>query len=60
MSIESPLGGAASTALRREGKFLKYHHIGIPTTKNRPGEFLSFDSEDRPLNTTVDGNGISL
>ncbi len=141
MSIESPRGGAASTALRQEGKTLKYHHIGIPTTQERPGEvyleeygmsvvgfdtsnygvewlrfeadsplpelvrtvphvafvvddiekaiegkemligpnsptpgvmvafivengapieFLSFESEDHPLNTTVGGNGIPL
>ena len=141
MSIDSPRGGAAPTALRREGSPLKYHHIGIPTTEERPGEvylekygmsvvgfensdygvewlrfepdsplpdlaktvphiafvvddiakaikgkdvliepnspipgvtvafvvengapieFLSFESEDHPLNTTVGGNGISL
>ncbi len=38
MSIDSPRGGAAPTALRREGSPLKYHHIGIPTTNKRPGE----------------------
>ena len=141
MNIEAPRGSAACTALRGEGRTLKYHHIGIPTTKKRPGEvylekfgmsvvgfehsaygvewlrfepnsplpelvktvphvafvvddivkaiegkdvliepnspspgvmvafvvengapieFLSFESEDHPLNTTVDRNGISL
>ena len=38
MSNDSPRGSAASTALRREGKTLKYHHIGIPTTQERPAE----------------------
>ena len=52
-------GSEAFDPLHRKGQLVKYHHIGIPTTKERPNEFLSFESEDHPLSKAMDGIGGS-